>query len=205
MGLFNNIGRGALGWSTGGLSELGRKDPFGMGGGNRNSSPTPWKPITAKGTSISPDLAAALGGAGAVASTKIRSNYADANKKQAMGAKALGKRTGSNSYGAERMATTQGLDQGNLEAALGGQLGSTAYENALQDRDYDQNLGLVDQIAALNRPDMLEQIFSGIGAVGTPVADYMGMKSGQAKSKKNSLLLSKLLGTREGGSNEGQF
>lgn len=176
MGFLDNVGRGALGWSTGGLSELGRKDPFGLGSSGGVAGPAPWNPLTAKNTNISPDLKATLGGIGTDAYNTIGSNYGAAGDQMAKEAAVRGQPPPSaGSYGTQRLAATKALDTGNLESAIGGQMGSTAYNNALKNREYGQNLTLADQIAALNRPSTLQQIFQGIGSVGKPLATYAGM------------------------------
>jgi hypothetical protein len=175
MGFLDDVGRGAVGFSTGGFSELGRKNPFGLGSSPDSTNPAPWNPLTAKNINISPDLKATLGGIGTSAYNNIGANYGGAATKMAGDTAARGLAPGSNSYGAERLGATKALDTGNLESALGGQMGQTAYSNALANRDYGQQMTLADQIAALNRPSTLSQIFSGIGAVGKPVAQYAGM------------------------------
>lgn len=152
---------------------------FDQENGGGASGPAPWNPITAKNTTISPALAATMGSIGTTAYKNIGSNYAGAKTKLANDATARGmsgsKATAPNSYAGQRLATTQGLDTGNLESALGGQIGSTAYQDTLQNRDYQQQSSLAQQIADLNRPSKLQQIFQGIGAVGKPVATYAGM------------------------------
>lgn len=152
---------------------------FDQENGGGASGPAPWNPITAKNTTISPDLAATMGTIGTTAYNNIGSNYAGAKTKLANDAAARGmsatRAVAPNSYAGQRLGTTQGLDVGNLESSIGGQIGSTAYQNALQNRDYQQQSSLAQQIADLNRPSKLQQIFQGIGAVGKPVATYAGM------------------------------
>lgn len=159
-------------------------DQEGKGG---SSGPAPWNPITAQNTTISPDLAKTLGTVGTSAAGAIGANYAGAKSKLASDAAARGmsatKAVAPNSYAGSRLATTQGLDQGNLESALGGQLASTAYQDKLQQRDYGQQLSLAQQIADLNRPSTLQQIFQGIGAAGKTGAAYAGAAGGRGGSR----------------------
>jgi hypothetical protein len=176
MGLLNNIGRGASAWATAGLSELGRKDPFGLGGGTGVPGAPPRPPLTAAGIQIPSDLTAAFGNIGQNAQQGIQSNYTNLNQQRVGEAGALGRPAASNSYTPQRMGVQQGLDVGNLEGALGGVEGNTAYENAIQNRGYNQNLSLAQETAALNKPSLLDQIFQGVGAVGRPMATYAGMK-----------------------------
>lgn len=129
----------------------------------------------AGGVALPPDLKQALSGVGAGGTSGINDIYA--KQKQRMDQEAATKVPGNvNSYGPQRMATQQGLDQGNLEAALGGTLGDTGYNNALQEREFGQNEALARQIGSLNKPDLLQQILSGIGNVGSPIATYYGLK-----------------------------
>lgn len=129
----------------------------------------------AGGVALPPDLKQALSGVGAGGTAGINDIYA--KQKQRTDQEAATKVPGNvNSYGPQRMATQQGLDQGNLEAALGGTLGDTGYNNALQEREFGQNEALARQIGSLNRPDLLQQILSGIGNVGSPIATYYGMR-----------------------------
>lgn len=78
-------------------------------------------------------------------------------------------------YFDERQGIQQGFDTANLESSLGGALGETAYKNKLGTRGYDENSALADQIGALNKPNLLQQIFQGVGAVGKPLSMYYGM------------------------------
>ena len=186
MGLLNNIGRGAVGWSTGGLSELGRKDPFGMGGGGSGpSGPMYTPPITAQNVKIPADLTAALGGIGTAAYNNIGSNYGVAKKKLAGDASTLGMNpnvTGPNSYAASRLGTGQNLDTGNLASVLGSGLGETGYQDTLSQRDFSQKNQLAEEIARLNKPDLLQQILGGVGQVGGTAAQIYGAYGKNAKS-----------------------
>lgn len=129
-------------------------------------------PMYAQDVKIDPTLSGALSGVGSPgynAYNQIGSNYGAARKK-------LGSAAAPGSYADQRLSATQGLDVGNLETALAGGLGDTAYKNKLSERGYNQNVGLANEIGSLNKPDLLQQIFGGIGAVGGPLATYAGMK-----------------------------
>ncbi len=175
MGFLSNIARGATGFMTGGFSELGRKDPFGINSpGTGGGGAVPWNPITATNTAIPKDLAGTFSAVGAGALGGIGANYNNLAQRQQQESGARMQPPTGNSYGPQRFAVQQGLDTGNLESALGGQLGSTAYNDALSNRDYQQSASTADEIARLNRPSALQEIFKGIGAVGGPVATYAG-------------------------------
>lgn len=163
------------GWYAGGPLPGLAMNNFGQPESNV-PGPAPWNPITAKNTAIPAGLLAAFGNVGAKAKENIGGNYDALAKRNQAEAGARGLGAGSNSYAAERLPAQQALDIGGLESALGGDVGRLAYENRLQERDYGQNLSLADEIAALNRPSTLEEIFGGAGAVGKPVATYYGMR-----------------------------
>lgn len=140
--------------------------------GNGLGTPQGWNPISANNTTISPTLSGAISGVGSPgynASSRIGANYDIARQN-------LGRKAAPGSYADQRLTTQQGLDTGNLESTIGGSLGSTAYSNALQNRDYGQNLGLAQQIGDLNKPSQLQQIFQGVGSVAKPLAAYYGMR-----------------------------
>jgi hypothetical protein len=138
-------------------------------------------PLYASGVQIPADLSGALSGPGSPgynAYNKIGQNYAGAQQQFAQDANARGMNgaaaTAPNSYAGNQFATKQGLDVGNLESALGGGLGNTAYQNTLQQRDFGQNEALAAQVAALNKPNLLQQVLGGIGNVGGTAAQIYG-------------------------------
>lgn len=132
-------------------------------------------PLTASGVKLpGGDLGDVFSGIGTQAYNNINNNYNVARQKAAGDAPAQGFR-GPLDYTTQRLGTTQGLDVGNLESGMGGQLGQTAYNDTLSQRDYNQKMQLAEEAARLNKPSLLEQVFSGIGAVGKPVATYAGM------------------------------
>lgn len=140
-------------------------------------------PLYASDVKIPADLSGAISGVGSPgynAYNQINSNYGAARKKLKTDTSVRGMAgdptANPNSYESQRLAATQGLDIGSLESALGGGLGDTAYKNRLGEREYDQNTQLADEIGALNKPDLLQQIFGGIGAVGGPIATYYGLR-----------------------------
>lgn len=137
--------------------------------------------LYASGVQIPADLSGALSGQGSPgynASATIGANYANAKNKLARGASTMGMNgpaaTGPNSYGGNQLTMAQSRDTGNLEAALGSGLGTTAYNNQLQQREFGQNEQLAEETAALNKPDMLQQILGGIGSVGGTAAGIYG-------------------------------
>src|SRR4029077_8895635 len=77
-------------------------------------------------------------------------------------------------YVRDQFATKQGLDVGNLESALGGGIGNTAYGNQLQQREFGQNVDLANLVGSLNKPDTLESILGGLGNVGGTAAQIYG-------------------------------
>jgi len=134
-------------------------------------------PIQASGVKISPDLTGAISGIGANAYNTIGSNYNKARQQQMQEGNVLGlpsAATGPNSYGAQRMAATQGLDVGNLESALGGGLGETSYQDTLSQRDFLQKQQLAEEAAKLAKPSLLQEILGGIGSVGGTGAQIYG-------------------------------
>ena len=135
-------------------------------------------PLYASGVTLPADLSQSLSGIGANAYNQIGSNYGAAKTKLQNDATARGMNgatvAGPGSYAGTRLAATQGLDTGNLESALGGGLGNTAYQNQLQQRGFQQNEDLARQVAAMNKPDLLQQILGGAGAVGGTAAKIYG-------------------------------
>ncbi len=121
------------------------------------------------------DLTDALAGIGAGGTAGINDIYSQAKERQAK-ENALKVPGNINSYGPQRMGVEQGLDQGNLEAVLGGVLGDTGYKNTLEEREFDQNKQLAEEAARLNKPSLLQEIFQGIGGVGKTAGAYYGMK-----------------------------
>lgn len=141
--------------------------------------------LYAGNVNIDPTLSGALSGAngpGTNAYNKIKQNYGQAQGQFGADAAARGMSAsaavGPGSYAGDQFATKQGLDVGNLESALGGGLGKTAYQNTLAQRDFGQNEQLAEQAGALNKPDLLQEILGGIGGVGKTAATYYGMKKG---------------------------
>ena len=134
------------------------------------------KPMTASDVALPQDLSGILGTVGAGRTAGINNIYNQAKQRQTAENAALGRRPGANSYGPQRLGVQQGIDQGNLEASLGGILGNTGYQNTLAERDYGQQRQLAEEAAALNKPSLLDEIFQGIGAVGKTGATYYGMK-----------------------------
>ena len=145
-------------------------------------------PMTASDVKINPTLTGSISPYGTNAYNAIGSNYAGAKNKLAGEASTLGMNpaamTGPNSYAGQRLAATQGLDIGNLESALGGGLGNTAYSNAKEMRGYNQDTALANEIGALNKPDLLSEILGGVGNVGGTAAQIYGM---YGKNKSNSV------------------
>lgn len=137
--------------------------------------------LYAGNVNIDPTLSGALSGSngpGAVAYNKIKKNYSNASDQfgadasvRGMNAKAA---TGPGSYAGSQFGIKQGLDVGNLEAALGGGLGETAYKDTLAKRDFGQQEQIANETAALNKPDLLQQILGGVGAVGGTAAGIYG-------------------------------
>lgn len=138
--------------------------------------------LMASDVQIPTSLSSQLGGIGTNAYNTIGASYNTAKKQIGQGASAFGgnttKATGPASYAGQQFGTQQGLATGNLEAALGSGLGNTSYQNQLQQRDFGQNEQLAEQAAALNKPDMLSQILSGLGGVGKTVGAYYGATKG---------------------------
>jgi hypothetical protein len=132
--------------------------------------------LMAGGVKMPQDLTDALSTIGGSGTAGINNIYGQARQRQAGDMAALGRAPSSNSYGGQRLGVQQGLDQGNLEASLGGVLGDTGYKNTLAERDYNQNRQLAEETAALNKPSLLQQIMQGIGSVGKTAATYYGMK-----------------------------
>lgn len=129
----------------------------------------------AGGVSMPKDLTDALAGVGAGGTAGINNIYSQAKQRQMQEGQVLGRRGNANSYGSQRLGVQQGLDQGNLEANIGGILGDTGYKNKLAEREYEQNRQLAEEAGRLNKPSLLQQIMQGIGSVGKPVATYYGM------------------------------
>lgn len=129
----------------------------------------------AGGVKMPQDLTDALSGIGAGGTAGINNIYSQAKQRQAQEG-ALKVPGNANSYGPQRMGVQQGLDQGGLEAALGGVLGDTGYKDTLQEREFGQNKQLAEETAALNKPSLLQEILQGIGGVGKTAGTYYGMK-----------------------------
>ena len=120
--------------------------------------------LLAGGVNLPPDLAQTLSTIGNKAYGQIGANYKQAGQQQANDASVRGlPPPDSTSYGTERLGTTQGLDVGNLDATLGSGLGNTAYNNTLQERDFNQQKYLTDLIGNAAAPTTLEEVLSGIG------------------------------------------
>lgn len=189
MSLFGDIGRGvaavgAAPW-TGGASLA-----LFPGINKRGSTSAPgWarhKPTTAKEIAIAPALAEALGGFAPAGKKAIAGNYGDLSAGLAADAPARGLRADANSYAPSRLATQQGLDVGSLESALGGVAGNAAYGDFQGQNEYDQNLSLANEIAALNKKSPLEEALEALGAIGPTAATFAGMKKSKAPPSRTS-------------------
>jgi hypothetical protein len=141
--------------------------------------------LYASGVTIDPTLSGTLSGPGSPgynAYNKIKQNYAGAQGQFGADASARGMNagaaTGPGSYAGSRFGTQQGLDVGNLESALGGGLGDTAYNNALKQREFEQNAKLAQQAADLNKPDTLEEALMATHAFGNLLSAYKGYNYG---------------------------
>lgn len=138
--------------------------------------------LLASDVALPPDLLSSLSGFGSNAYNAINNNYNAASQKQAQDQSVKGYASpGGNSYGAERLAATKGLDIGNLEAGLGGGLGNTAYTNAIQQRNFGQQKQIADLIGGAMAPTTLQQIFAGIGGgagAGMSLLPFLGMMGG---------------------------
>lgn len=137
--------------------------------------------LYASDVKINPTLSGTIGGVGSPgynASAAIGANYANAKKKMMSDATARGVNpgaaTGPNSYFGNQQGTAQGLDTGNLEAALGGGLANTAYNDALSQREYNQNMELARETGALNKPSDLQSALGAIGQLGGTTAQLYG-------------------------------
>lgn len=122
--------------------------------------------LVAGDVKIDPTLTQALGTIGQNAKNQVGSIYNQARARYAADNRGFGSpsaRLSPGSYGADRFATTQGLSEGNLEAGMGEMEGSTAYNDRLLQRDYDQQRQLAEATADALKPSLLSQIFSGIG------------------------------------------
>lgn len=187
MSLFGDIARGtaAIGaapW-TGGASLALWPGATKRG---QTSAPgyAPGKPRTAKDIAIPSGLSDALGGIAPAGKKAISGNYSDLSAGLGADASARGLRASSNSYAPGRLETQQGLDIGALESALGGVAGNAAYGDFQAQNDYNQNLSLVDEIAALNKKTPLEQALEALGAVGPTAATFAAMKGRGAPSSQ---------------------
>jgi hypothetical protein len=120
--------------------------------------------LVASGVGLSPDLAQTLQGIGTSGYNQINQNYTQARQRAANTNAVNGlPPTGPSSYSTQRLNAQQGLDQGNLNASLGQGLGSTAYQNQLQLRDFGQQSQIANEVGAAAAPAALQQIFAGIG------------------------------------------
>ena len=132
--------------------------------------------LYASGVSIPSDLTGALSGPGSPgynAQSAINANLNTSKRQLGMGASTLGRNgaaaIGPGSYAGNQSAVQGGLATGGLESALGGGLGNTGYENQLQQRQFGQNEALASQVAALNKPNLLQQILGGISLLAKPM------------------------------------
>jgi hypothetical protein len=171
MGFLNTAIGTALGGVGGGILANNWGKLTGRGSNPQPSQPPPL--LKASGVALPMGaLADTFSNIGSGAMGAINSNYANLKGRTAQDSNVRG--TGQNSYAANRYGVQQGLDTGNLEATLGGGLGDTAYKDVLSQRGYNQQSDLANQIAQLNKPSLLDQIFKGVGAIGKPVAAYAG-------------------------------
>jgi hypothetical protein len=118
--------------------------------------------LVASGVGLPPDLAQTLSTIGSGASGQIAQNYGTANRQNNQNRTIAGL-GGPSSYGTQQMETQEPLAQGNLEATLAGGLGNTAYNNQIQQRNFNQSMDVANQVGNALRPNSLEQIMSGIG------------------------------------------
>lgn len=134
--------------------------------------------LLASDVKLPPDLASTFSGIGTNAYNQIGQNYGGAMAKAGSDNSARGLPGGAGSYATQRLGAQEGLDTGNLEAGLGGDLGNTAYKNALDQRNFQQQSQLANIIGAAGAPSLLQEVFKGFGSVGTPLAMMAGMKGG---------------------------
>lgn len=181
MGLFGDIGRGAAGWSTGGLSELLQKDPFGAGHSDPSISPATGGGMTAAGIKLDPGLTATLGAQGKGPQNSLKAVYDRIRNN--MSASRAGRGMGPaqpDNYATNRLNTAEGFSNANLKGGLEGILGSTALNEARQNRDFGQNYALAKYTGELNKPSPLEEILGALSGA----ANTGGQIAGASKSKR---------------------
>jgi hypothetical protein len=137
-------------------------------------------PLTAGQVTLPRDLSDVFGGIGTGAYNQIGQNYGGALAKSAGDASAQGFAGGPTDYTKQRLAATQGLDIGNLEAGLGSGLGNAAYKNQLGQRDYTQQSQLANIIGGAMAPSTLQEIFQGIGGGAKALTPWLGMMGGSS-------------------------
>lgn len=140
--------------------------------------------VFASDVKIDPTLRANLGGnfsPGSRAQTDITDIYGLAKNRLASDAKARGVRPGS-SYADSRLGASLGLSQQGLSTGLEGVLGNTAYQNYGNERSYNENTKLAQQIGALNKPNALEEVLGALGLAGKVGGAVYGAYQPQGKS-----------------------
>jgi hypothetical protein len=145
--------------------------------GNKSANPTPFLPQNIK---VDKGLAGSFNTIGQGGYNSINSTYSNANART-QGENGIKGAIAPSSYANERYGVQQGLDQGSLQSALGGPLAATTYSGALSSRNFDQNLGLTNQIAQANRPSTLDEILSGVGTGAQALSAYYGIRGRQGK------------------------
>lgn len=117
---------------------------------------------------VDPTLRASLGGnfsLGTAAQKGIGDTFAKRRVQLDADARARGVRPGG-SYAGDRLGSALGLSQQGLKTGLEGILGSTAYEDYGNERGYNENVALANQIGALNKPNTLEEVLGALGLAG---------------------------------------
>lgn len=112
---------------------------------------------------------------GQKASDAIGANYSRLQDRQAQESETRGMPAGTNSYGAERFATKQGLDQDALGSALGGQIAQGSYQDAKKLRDYKQQKQIADLLGKAMRPDTFQQIVGGLNGGANAAGQYTAL------------------------------
>jgi len=143
-------------------------------------------PLVAGDVKLPPDLSSVFSGIGTNAYNKIGQNYGAAGSRMTFDPSTGGPGSGTTDYQRQRLAATQGLDIGNLEAGVGSQLGQTAYSNQLSQRDYEQQKYLTDLIGDAAAPSELQQIFSGIGGGARAATPWLALRGMNADPYLNT-------------------
>lgn len=175
MSLFGKLGRGALGFATGGLSELG----YNWNDLNRRGSAGPGiqqKPITAADVGLVGDLEGPLKGAGAGATENLESALGRVRGRFRAGQARSGRGVGATGdYFDQTLNQAGTMGQRGIEDRLYGALGGASYQDVLGSREHERNMALANEIAAINSPTILEQIFGGAGTAGKTGLQFKGL------------------------------